>query len=163
MSTKLYGTSLRQMETYLVNEKQEIHMIHRPWLSRVCPTSCWVCAKENIFNLFDIYVMLYYVFRCVKIQMVKNWQIFGCSSISPNFCSAKVSLHTVYRINFFTVIHLKLIIYMYQSSQHCKHKLCYHCRDIARLLLMSKHTTLNTHQLASYRTIHTPHKQLAIY
>ena len=30
--------------------------------------------------------------------MVKIWQIFGQSSISPNFSSAKVSLHTVCRM-----------------------------------------------------------------
>ena len=43
-------------------------------------------------NLFDIHMRLY---RCAKIWMVKIWQIFGQSSISPNFSNAKVSLHTV--------------------------------------------------------------------
>ena len=45
-------------------------------------------------NLFDIHVRLCI---CVKIWMVKIWQIFGQLSISPKFSGAKVSLHTVSR------------------------------------------------------------------
>ena len=43
-------------------------------------------------NLFDIHVRLY---RCIKIWMVKIWQIFGQSSILPNLSGTKVSLHAV--------------------------------------------------------------------
>ena len=48
--------------------------------------------KYLSITLFDIQVRLY---RCIKIWMVKIWQIFGQSSISPNFSGAKVFLHTV--------------------------------------------------------------------
>ena len=51
-----------------------------------------VPKKYLPINLFDIHVRLY---RCVKIWMVKIWQIFGQSSISPNFSGTKVSLYTV--------------------------------------------------------------------
>ena len=46
-------------------------------------------------DLFDIHIRLY---RCEKMWMVKNWQIFSQSSISPNFSGDKVSLHTVVKI-----------------------------------------------------------------
>ena len=48
--------------------------------------------KYLSINLFNINVRFY---RCVKIWMGLIWQIFGQSSISPNFCGAKVSFHTV--------------------------------------------------------------------
>ena len=48
---------------------------------------------------------------------------------------------------------------MYHNSLHCKHQLCYHCRDIARHK-MSEHTTFKTHQLYSYSII--IHSQLAM-
>ena len=51
-----------------------------------------VPKKYLPINLFDIQVRLY---RCVKVWMVKIWQIFGQSSISLNFSGAKVSLHMV--------------------------------------------------------------------
>ena len=51
-----------------------------------------VPKKYFPISLFDIHVRLY---RCVKIWMVKIWQIFCQSSILPNFSSAKVSLHMV--------------------------------------------------------------------
>ena len=61
---------------YLLCER-EIHTIYRPWLSRDDCTSVasyWECAlKYLLINLFDIHVRLY---RCVKIWMVKIWQIF---------------------------------------------------------------------------------------
>ena len=50
---------------------------------------------KKIFSFFDIHMRLYY--RCVKIWIEKTWEIFGQSSISPNFHGAKVSLHTVFR------------------------------------------------------------------
>ena len=59
-----------------------------PWLQVVGH----VPKKYLPINLFNIHVRLY---RCVKIWMVKIWQIFGRSSISPNFRGAIVSLHTV--------------------------------------------------------------------
>ena len=44
------------------------------------PASCWVRAKENIFNLFNIlkrrwqyYTHMRFYYRCVKIWMVKIW------------------------------------------------------------------------------------------
>ena len=48
-----------------------------------------VPKKYLPINLFGVHVRLY---RCVKIWMVKIWQIFGQSSILPNFSGAKVSL-----------------------------------------------------------------------
>ena len=48
---------------------------------------------QSISSIFIIYVRLYH--RCVKICMVKIWQIFGRLSVLPNFSSTKVSLHTV--------------------------------------------------------------------
>ena len=51
-----------------------------------------VPKKYLPINLFNIHVRLY---RCVKIWMVKIWQIFGQSLILPNFSGAKVSLHMV--------------------------------------------------------------------
>ena len=53
-----------------------------------------VPKKYIPINLFDIHVRLY---RCVKIWIVKIWQIVGRSSISPNFSSVKVSLYTLAR------------------------------------------------------------------
>ena len=50
----------------------------------------YVPKKYLPINLFDIHVRLY---RCVKIWTVKIWQIFGQSSISPNFSGTKVFLH----------------------------------------------------------------------
>ena len=55
-----------------------------------------VPKKYLSINLFDIHVRLY---RCAKIWMVKIWQIFGQSSILPNFSNTKVSLHTVLVMN----------------------------------------------------------------
>ena len=51
-----------------------------------------VPKKYLPINLFDIHVRLY---TCVKIWMVKIWQIFGQLSISPNFSGIKISRHTV--------------------------------------------------------------------
>ena len=48
---------------------------------------------QSIFSIFIIHMRLYC--RCVKIWMVKIWQIFGWSSILPSFRGAKVSLYTV--------------------------------------------------------------------
>ena len=69
------------------------------------PANCWACTLENIFNLLDIlnkrceyYTHVKLCYRCVKNWMVKIWQIFGQSSILPNFCGTKVSLHTVYAL-----------------------------------------------------------------
>ena len=49
MSTNLYGTIFWQMETYFVNEKQEINTIHRPYsyqevIDGTLAASCWTCA-----------------------------------------------------------------------------------------------------------------------
>ena len=62
------------------------------------PASCWVCAKENIFNLFNIlkkrwqyYTLMTLYYWCVKIWMVKIWWIFGQLSILPNFFSQRQS------------------------------------------------------------------------
>ena len=51
------------------------------------PPSCWACAKENIFNLFDIlkkrwqyYTHMRLHYRCLKIWMVKI-----CVGQSSNF------------------------------------------------------------------------------
>ena len=93
------GIILWQMETYFVNEK---HKFSQFTLQVV---GC-VSRLENIFNLFNIFkkrwqfythARLYY--RCVKIWMVKIWQIYGQSLISSNFYSAKVSLHLVAPVN----------------------------------------------------------------
>ena len=61
MTTNLYGIILWQMQTYLVNEKQEIHMIPSVRSTgggsqgdRWYPASCWALPKEIIFNLFNI-------------------------------------------------------------------------------------------------------------
>ena len=103
LHTNLYGIMLWQMETYSVNEKWEFtqstgHGFQEDdwWYSAVC-------AKEDIFNLFNIpkkrwqyHTDLRLYYRCVKIWMVKIWWIFDQSSILPNFCGTKVSLHTVY-------------------------------------------------------------------
>ena len=62
-----------------------------------------VPKKYLSINLFNIHVRLY---RRVKIWMVKIWQIFGQLSISPNFSSAKVSLHTVLLL---TILHLSIL------------------------------------------------------
>ena len=59
-----------------------------------------VHKKYLPINLFDIHIKLC---RCVKIWMVRIWWIFGQSSISPNFSSAKISLHTVMS-NFWEVL-----------------------------------------------------------
>ena len=44
-------------------------------------------------HLFDIHIRLY---KCLKIWMVKIWQIFSQSSFLPYFSGANVSLHTIY-------------------------------------------------------------------
>ena len=80
MTTNLYGTILWQMETYFVNEKQEIHTIYRPVsIKKMIDGTLqvvWACTKENIFNLFDIlkkrwqyYIHVRLDYRCVKICM----------------------------------------------------------------------------------------------
>ena len=51
-----------------------------------------VPEKYLLISLFDIHVRLY---RCVKIWMVKIWQIFGRLPLSPNCSSTKVTFHTV--------------------------------------------------------------------
>ena len=63
-----------------------------------------VPEKYLPINLFDIHVRVY---RCVKIWMVKFWQIFGQSSISPNFSDANVSLHMVTEMSLIDVIWLE--------------------------------------------------------
>ena len=93
------GIILWQMETYFVNEKQEILTIY--------PASCWARAKAGkylqfvqYFQQFYTHVRLYY--RCLKVWMVKIWQIYGQLLISPNFYGAKVSLHLVAPVNMCT-------------------------------------------------------------
>ena len=56
-----------------------------------------VPKKYLSISLFDIHVRLC---RCIKIWMVKIWQIFGQLSISPNFSSTKVLLHALYVTGF---------------------------------------------------------------
>ena len=53
--------------------------------------SCWACAWEISSNKFIRYSLFMWDFnhRCVKIWMVKICQIFGCSSILPNFLSIR--------------------------------------------------------------------------
>ena len=63
-------------------------------------------------NLFNIHVRLY---GCVKVWMVKIWQLFGRSSISLNFCGAKVSLHTVIIITLHKLLHKLPHMYHYNS------------------------------------------------
>ena len=91
------------MEAYFVNEKQEIHMTYRPWLSRrqlmvvVGRLQMKVSSISLIFLKWggSITLMWDFYYRCVKVWMVKIWRIFDQSSISPNFYGTKVSLHTV--------------------------------------------------------------------
>ena len=117
VSTNLYGIILWQMYTYLVNKKQEIHMIHKPWLSRRWSMVLQLQVVEHVprkyfpINLFDIHERLYY--RCAKIWMVKIWQIFGQSSILPNFTGTKVSLHTVVRDLLWNIVNCKALPLMY--------------------------------------------------
>ena len=56
--------------------------------------TCLRSIFHRICLIFITHARLYH--WCVKIWMLKMWWIFGRSSISPNFSSAKVSLHTVY-------------------------------------------------------------------
>ena len=51
-----------------------------------------VHKKYLPISLFGIHLRFY---RCVKIWMVKIWQIFGHSSILPNSSGTKVPLHMV--------------------------------------------------------------------
>ena len=86
MSTNLYGIILWQMETCFVNEKQEIHTIHRPWLSR---GDQWYpsCKLLGMF-LRIIFQSICLIFTWDSIDV-------GRSSISPNFSDTKVSLHPI--------------------------------------------------------------------
>ena len=100
MSTNLYGTIIWQMETFFVNEKREIHTIHRPWLSGGnqwypnCKLLSTFLIKNYLsINLFDIHVRLY---RLVKIWMVKFGEFLVGRPFLLNFSDANVSLHTLH-------------------------------------------------------------------
>ena len=114
------GIILWQMETYFVNEKQEFSR------STLQVVGC-VPRLENILYLFNIlqkrwqfytHARLYY--SCVKVWMVKLWQIFGQSSISPNFCGTKVSLYMVASVNTCTCeFNFVLVTSLQQLSSEC--------------------------------------------
>ena len=55
------------------------------------------CLRSIFHRICLIFITHARVYHwCVKIWMVKMLWIFGRSSISPNFSTVKVSLHTVY-------------------------------------------------------------------
>ena len=59
--------------------------------------SCFILkilACAIMYKLSHIQLVKH-ILQHLQIWMVKIWQIFGQSSISPNFRDAKVSLHTV--------------------------------------------------------------------
>ena len=99
---QFFGIILWQMEIYFVNKKWEfIRSTVHGYISRYDQRyhSCKLLGTylRNIFPSILLIFMwgsidtpLY-----VKIWMVKIWWIFDRSSISPNFSSAKVSLHKV--------------------------------------------------------------------
>ena len=86
------GDLLYERETENSHDPQAMHG-YEELIDGTPAASCWHVPKKCVpINLFDIHVRLY---RCVKYWMVKIWQIFGRSSILPNFIGTKVSLHTV--------------------------------------------------------------------
>ena len=87
----IYGTILWQMETYFVNEKREIHTIHRSCMAvKRCPMVPHLQVVGHIpkkylpINLIDIHIRLY---RCVKIWMLKTWRIL----VGRQFCQILVA------------------------------------------------------------------------
>ena len=112
MSTNLYGINLWQWRlTYLVNEKREIHAIHRPWLAFVgtdLPEEPFDCGSysscssvaDSVFTgthlkyckIWHYYTHVRLYYRCVNFDgenLVKFWLVINfarfllCQNFSP--------------------------------------------------------------------------------
>ena len=100
MSTNLYGIILWQMETYLVNEKWEIHMIHRPWLSR--RWSMVPCKLLGITSAFANSIA--FVGTDLLKQPFGSGSCSSCSSVADSgftgtclkYCKIDVTTHRLY-------------------------------------------------------------------